>query len=84
MAERHDVIIDFSKYGPNTRVYLVNWAEQINGAGPTGKISKASTPILQFRVGNLPVVPDQSVIPTPPALRTIAARRCAICRDQSA
>ncbi len=71
VAERHDVIIDFSKYGPNTRVYLVNWAEQINGAQPTGKIAKTSTPLLQFRVGNLPLAPDQSVIPNAASLGAI-------------
>ena len=65
MAERHDIIIDFSKYGPNSRVYLVNWADQINGAQPTGKIAKTSTPLLQFRVGGLPATPDLSVIPDP-------------------
>jgi FtsP/CotA-like multicopper oxidase with cupredoxin domain len=64
VAERHDVIIDFSKYGPNTRVYLVNMAEQLNGAGPTGRIAKVPDPLIQFRVGQLPLVPDQSVIPS--------------------
>jgi FtsP/CotA-like multicopper oxidase with cupredoxin domain len=69
VAERMDVIIDFSRYGPNTRVYLVNWADQINGAGPTGRIAKTSTPIIQFRVGNLPTTPDPSVVPT--TMRTL-------------
>ena len=71
VAERHDVIIDFSKYGPNTRVYLVNWADQINGAQPTGKIAKVSTPLLQFRIGGLPLAPDQSVIPNAASLAVI-------------
>jgi FtsP/CotA-like multicopper oxidase with cupredoxin domain len=71
VAERHDIIIDFSKYGPNTRVYLVNWADQINGAQPTGRIAKTSTPLLQFRVGQAPLVPDQSVIPNDASLAAI-------------
>jgi FtsP/CotA-like multicopper oxidase with cupredoxin domain len=71
VAERHDIIIDFSKYGPNSRVYLVNMADQINGAAPTGRIAKTSTPLLQFRVGNLPLVPDQSVIPNKASLAAI-------------
>jgi len=71
VAERHDIIIDFSKYGPNTRVYLVNWADQINGAQPTGRIAKTSTPLLQFRVGQAPLVPDQSVIPDDASLAAI-------------
>jgi FtsP/CotA-like multicopper oxidase with cupredoxin domain len=71
VAERHDVIIDFSRYAPNTRIYLVNWADQINGAQPTGRIAKTSTPLLQFRVGGLPAVPDQSVIPSASSLAAI-------------
>jgi FtsP/CotA-like multicopper oxidase with cupredoxin domain len=71
VAERHDIIIDFSRYGPNTRVYLQNMAEQINGAGPTGKVLKTAVPLIQFRVGGLPAVPDQSVIPNATSLGAI-------------
>ena len=71
VAERFDVIIDFSKYGPSSRVYLNNYAEQTNGAGPTGRIAKTPTPIIQFRVGNLPLVPDQSVLPNAAGLASL-------------
>ena len=35
VAQRVDVIIDFSRFEPGTRVYLVNRLEQSNGRGPT-------------------------------------------------
>ena len=71
VAERNDIIIDFSKYGPTQRIYLMNMAEQINGAGPTGKIAKTPVQLIQFRVGNLPLIADQSVIPNATSLAAI-------------
>jgi FtsP/CotA-like multicopper oxidase with cupredoxin domain len=35
VAQRVDVVIDFSQFKPGTRVYLVNRLEQSNGRGPT-------------------------------------------------
>lgn len=54
VAERADIIIDFSKYAPGTVIYLENRLEQTNGKGPTGKIlpSSAKTQLLKFVVTN--------------------------------
>src|SRR5216684_3165376 len=46
VAERVDVIVDFSKF-QGSRVYLVNRLDQVNGRGPTGKILSPGTPIIQ-------------------------------------
>ena len=39
MAQRADVVMDFSKYEPGTVLYLVNTAEQHSGRGPVGKLN---------------------------------------------
>jgi FtsP/CotA-like multicopper oxidase with cupredoxin domain len=63
VAERTDVIIDFSKYKPGTILYLQNRLEQMNGRGPTGNILSPGDPLLQFRV--IPAVgKDTSLIPS--------------------
>ncbi len=36
VAERFDIILDFSKYTPGTDIIMVNRAEQRSGRGPTG------------------------------------------------
>ena len=63
VAERADVIVDFSRYRTGTRLYLMNLAEQIDGRGPTGDLlSMASgTKLVEFRVGRRE--DDKSVIP---------------------
>jgi FtsP/CotA-like multicopper oxidase with cupredoxin domain len=38
VAQRVDVILDFSKYKPGEHVYLHNRLEQLNGAGPSGAL----------------------------------------------
>jgi FtsP/CotA-like multicopper oxidase with cupredoxin domain len=63
VAERTDVIIDFSKYTPGTSIYLQNRLEQKNGRGPTGNILNPGDPLLRFDV--IPrTAPDTSQIPT--------------------
>lgn len=54
VAERADVIIDFSQYEPGTEIYLENRLDQLNGKGPTGKIlaSSENTQLLRFIVSN--------------------------------
>ena len=61
VAERVDIIVDFSKYTAS-RMYLVNRLEQVNGRGPTGKILTPGTPVLQINVGA--AAPDHSVDPS--------------------
>jgi FtsP/CotA-like multicopper oxidase with cupredoxin domain len=55
VAERADVIIDFSQYAPGTVIYLENRLEQVNGKGPTGKMlpSSTNTQLLKFIVGDV-------------------------------
>jgi FtsP/CotA-like multicopper oxidase with cupredoxin domain len=50
VAERADLIIDFSKFPLGTKLFLENRLEQKDGRGPTGKILAQGTKILQFRV----------------------------------
>jgi FtsP/CotA-like multicopper oxidase with cupredoxin domain len=71
VAERHDVIIDFSKYLAGDKVYLLNRAEQTDGRGPTGKLLTPGVPLVEFRVTPFDRV-DVSRIPatlrTPPPI----------------
>jgi len=59
VAERADVIIDFSKYNPGDVIYLENRLEQLNGKGPTGKIlaSSTKTQLLKFIVSTATTLP---------------------------
>jgi len=50
VAERFDIIIDFSKFKPGTELYLTNRAEQTNGRGPTGKLLTTGDDALKFIV----------------------------------
>ena len=50
VAERVDIIVDFSKTSAK-RLYLVNRLEQVNGRGPTGKVLNPGTPIVQINIG---------------------------------
>ncbi len=64
VAERADVIIDFSQYAPGTVIYLENRLEQLNGKGPTGKIlpSSINTQLLKFIVSADPVVDNSAAL----------------------
>ncbi|MBI1195235.1 MAG: multicopper oxidase domain-containing protein [Gammaproteobacteria bacterium] len=63
-ANRHDVIIDFSRYKVGDTINLVNMMEQINGQGPTGRRLEGPhrMPVMQFRIKPLEG-PDNSRIP---------------------
>jgi len=63
-ANRHDVIIDFSRYRVGDRVNMVNIMEQINGQGPTGRRLEGPDrmPVIQFRIKPLEG-PDNSKVP---------------------
>ncbi|HEY6194433.1 MAG TPA: multicopper oxidase domain-containing protein [Candidatus Eisenbacteria bacterium] len=65
VAQRVDVIIDFSKLPDGTELYLVNCQEQTDGRGPTGKILpvQLGTKILKFIVDNRLPKTDNSRIP---------------------
>ncbi|HXE53046.1 MAG TPA: multicopper oxidase domain-containing protein [Tepidisphaeraceae bacterium] len=62
VAERADIMIDFSKLPSTTRrLYLVNRLEQVNGRGPTGRVLSPGTPLMQINLGGVPAHRDDSV-----------------------
>lgn len=65
VANRSDVIVDFSKFDAGDKIYMVNHLEmRDSGAGPTGRYLATSdeNKILQFRVRG-PRVHDPSRVP---------------------
>ncbi len=74
IAERYDIVIDFSRYNIGDKVWLVNVLEHENGAVPEGAISLAqavagqsSDPcvgeFLEFRIVRNPAAADVSQVP---------------------
>jgi len=72
VAQRFDVIVDFSQFAPGATIELENIMEQIHGEGPTGRRlpNGEGDPVMQFRVVPL-TGPDNSRIP--PVLRKLPA-----------
>ena len=66
VAERIDVIVDFTNATTGSRIYLQNRLPQTKGEGPdgTGSASGAVTDIVEFRVQGNPPQADQSLVPT--------------------
>jgi FtsP/CotA-like multicopper oxidase with cupredoxin domain len=62
VAQRVDVILDFSQYKVGDTVELVNRLQQLNGKGPSGRMLDPGDPLLQFRVV-ASTGPDPSRIP---------------------
>lgn len=62
MAERADIVIDFSRYVGQT-LYLVNRLEQDDPRGPDDDRLRPGIRMLQFRVGGPPAQEDRSQIP---------------------
>jgi FtsP/CotA-like multicopper oxidase with cupredoxin domain len=86
VAERVDVIVDFSKAKSGDKIYLQNRLEQRDGRGPTGKIINP-TNLLEFRVTG--EARDNSQIPATllslPAKRpTVRSRRWDLDRSGGA
>jgi FtsP/CotA-like multicopper oxidase with cupredoxin domain len=63
VAERFDIIMDFSQYAPGTEIILVNRCEQVNGRGPTGKLMSPGVEVLKFIVTSDAFGTDYSRIP---------------------
>src|SRR5580658_7741130 len=74
IAERYDIVIDFSRYAVGSTVSLVNLQEQTVGElpGPIVTVAQALAgdsndpcvgPFLQFQIVRQPANPDQSVCP---------------------
>jgi len=75
IAERYDWVIDFSRYKPGQKVWMVNVAEHNDGKKPANDLSiadalagKSNDPcvgkFLEFRIVRYPATPDQSQVPT--------------------
>ncbi|HET9599243.1 MAG TPA: multicopper oxidase domain-containing protein [Anaeromyxobacteraceae bacterium] len=90
IAERYDIVIDFSRYPVGGKVWMVNLTEHEDGKGPSKDLSiaeavsgKSSDPcvgkFLEFRVVRNPAQPDQSKVPDPlipnPDLSTVPVAR---------
>ena len=76
IAERYDVVIDFSRYAVGSKVWWVNLTQQTNGKKPDKDLSLADAlqgsgndPVvgkfLEFRIVRTPAVADQSQVPDP-------------------
>jgi manganese oxidase len=76
IAERYDLVIDFSRYQPGQSVFWVNLAKQTNGKRPDKDLSlhdallgDNNDPVvgkfLEFRIVRRPAVADQSQVPDP-------------------
>jgi FtsP/CotA-like multicopper oxidase with cupredoxin domain len=63
VANRMDVVIDFSLYKPGDTLYLMNRLVQLSGRGPTYELMNPGYPVLQFRVQPL-TAPDNSKLPS--------------------
>jgi FtsP/CotA-like multicopper oxidase with cupredoxin domain len=61
VAERADVIIDFSNNNIGDQIFLQNRLEQVDGRGPTGELLNPGTPIVRFDVDR--DAPDPSRVP---------------------
>jgi len=75
IAERYDVVIDFSRYSVGQKVWMVNLLEHENGTMPAGTVSlsqalsgNSSDPcvgkFLEFRIVRDPATPDVSQVPS--------------------
>jgi FtsP/CotA-like multicopper oxidase with cupredoxin domain len=66
VAERVDVIVDFTNATTGSRIYLQNRLPQTKGEGPDGTAtaSGAVTDLVEFRVQGNPPQPDLSLVPT--------------------
>ncbi len=76
IAERYDVVIDFSRYAVGSKVYWVNLTQQTNGKKPDKDLSlsealqgSGNDPVvgkfLEFRIVRTPAAADQSQVPDP-------------------
>ncbi len=74
IAERYDIVIDFSRYGIGDKVWMVNLCEHQDGKKPAGDRTLADAlsgksldpcvgKILEFRITKNPAQPDQSQVP---------------------
>ena len=63
VAERGDLVVDFSKYPIGSKLYIVNRLEHLDGRGPTGRILNPGTQIMRIDVDREASSPDHSKLP---------------------
>ena len=63
VAERGDLVLDFSRYPLGSKLYIVNKLEHLDGRGPTGRILSPGTQIMRIDVDREPASPDPSRVP---------------------
>src|SRR6267154_712455 len=74
IAERYDLVIDFSRYSVGSKVWMVNLTQHEDGTGPAADLSIAAAAagsssdpavgkFLEFRIVRDPAVADQSQVP---------------------
>jgi FtsP/CotA-like multicopper oxidase with cupredoxin domain len=74
IAERYDIVIDFSRYSVGEKVWMVNLCEHQDGKGPSKDLSLADSlagtsadpcvgRFLEFRIVRDPAKPDASRVP---------------------
>jgi FtsP/CotA-like multicopper oxidase with cupredoxin domain len=64
VAQRVDVILDFSDYDDGEQLILENLLEQTNGKGPSGRILDDPDGVLAFNVTGTEPYPDNSRVPS--------------------
>jgi manganese oxidase len=75
IAERYDIVIDFSNFQIGDKLHLVNLCEHDDGKGPKRNLSMAAAlagqsadpcvgRFLEFRIARDPAKPDQSRVPS--------------------
>lgn len=82
VAERFDVLIDFSKFKPTDEIILVNRADQDDGRGPSGKLASRGMEALKFvvRAGavkdeSMPIEQIKALRPLPKMDTPVARKR---------
>jgi FtsP/CotA-like multicopper oxidase with cupredoxin domain len=68
-AERADIVVDFSRYGVGTELYLVNRLNQLDGRKPEKDFLNPPTQLMKIIVDREPSEPDVSRVPA--ALREL-------------
>jgi manganese oxidase len=74
IAERYDIVIDFSRYNVGAKVWMVNLCEHANGKKPAADLTLSQAlsgrsldpcvgKFLEFRIVRNPAQPDQSRVP---------------------
>jgi len=90
IAERYDIVVDFSRYQVGERIWLVNLCEHRDGLKPSKDLSLADAlsgkspdrtvgKVLEFRIARNPARPDESQVPARliplPAMKPVVRER---------